>query len=83
MKLAKAKEYYELGLLKAFSAVAVHDEGEPPGWILSIAGKEGRAWTMHTALNEEKTYATLDSLNADVRRVLGAGAAAPCWTFNL
>ena len=55
MKLAKAKEYYELGLLKAFSAVAVHDEGGPPGWILSIAGKEGRAWTMHTALNEEKT----------------------------
>ena len=34
MKLAKAKEYYELDLLKSFSALRVDDT--PAGWQLVI-----------------------------------------------
>ena len=81
MKLAKAKEYYELDLLTVFTAVKVDDQES--GWILCIAGKEDRSWTLHTALGKEKVYSTLDSLSADVQRILGDEAKAPPWSFKL
>ena len=81
MKLAKAKEYHELGLLKSFAAVRVDDT--EAGWLLTIEGPEGRSWTMKTALGQDKVYSTLDTLSTEVQRIFGDQAKAPCWTCNV
>lgn len=80
MKIAKAKEYFELGLLKSFAAVRVDD---PEGWMLTIEGPESRSWVMKTALGQDKVYSTLDTLSTEVQRIFGDQAKAPCWTCNV
>lgn len=79
MKLAKAKEYFELGLITSMSAVNAGSEG---GWILCIESTSS-SWgnTLQTALGDEKIYATLDSLNRDVERIIGA--RAEIWAYRL
>lgn len=81
MKLAKAKEYYELDLLKSFSALRVDDT--PAGWQLVIEGSKGQSWTLKTALGQVKIFASLDSLSTEVQRIFGDQAKAPCWTCNV
>jgi hypothetical protein len=69
MKIAKAKEYFNLGFIRNFAAVAC---GSEPGFMLifecdhSAYGQE-----LETALGKTKIYATLDSLAADVDRIRG------------
>lgn len=68
MKIATAKEYFELGVLTGFDAVR---DPLTTGWLLSISGKDGRCWTLQTALGVAKVYATLDSLVTEVGRITG------------
>jgi hypothetical protein len=68
MKIATAKEYYELNVLTGFDAVR---DPLSHGWLLSISGKEGRCWTLQTALGATKTYSTLDSVVVEVQRITG------------
>ena len=78
MKLAKAKEYYGLGLVVAFTTVPC--EG---GWLLTIEtttrdGDYGHV--METALGEQKVYSTLDSLDRDLVRIVGSRQS---WSLRL
>jgi hypothetical protein len=68
MKINTAKEYYALNVLTGFDAVR---DPLSKGWLLSISGKEGRCWTLQTALGITKSYATLDSLVAEIERITG------------
>jgi hypothetical protein len=79
MKLAKAKEYFELGVITSMSAVSL---GAAGGWILCVESKSN-AWgnTLQTALGEDKVYATLDSLNRDVERIIGS--QPDTWAYRL
>jgi hypothetical protein len=79
MKLAKAKEYFDLGVITSLSAVSAGSEG---GWMLCIESKSN-AWgnTLQTALGEDKIYATLDSLNRDVERIIGT--SPEIWAYRL
>jgi hypothetical protein len=77
MKLAQAREYYELGVLTALFALK---DPASAGWLLVIEGQEGRSWTLQTALGEPKVYATVDSLTKEVERIVGS---VPDWTFRI
>lgn len=68
MKLKEAKDYYELGVLTGFDAVR---DPMTTGWLLAISGKQGRSWTLETALGGDKSYATLDSLVTEIERITG------------
>lgn len=71
MNIKKAKEYFELGVLTGFDAV--RDPLKPGNWMLVISGKEGRSWTLHTALGKgkEKTFASLDTLVGEIEEITG------------
>lgn len=69
MILKQAKEYFELGVITGFSAV--RDPLSIDGWLLVIEGKEGRSWTLQTALKTEKSYASLDTLMGEVENIAG------------
>jgi len=81
MKLAKAKEYYALGLISGLWAVQA-SSGCVEGWILVLDSSVGQAGShsLKTALGEEKFYATLDSLNRDVVRIIGSRQS---WSMRL
>lgn len=66
MKIKQAKEYYELGVLTAFHAV---QDIEPGKWVLAIEGKEGRSWTLETALGKTKVFSSLDTLAGEVAEI--------------
>ena len=68
MKIKDAKEYYELGVLIGFDAVR---DPMAPGWLLVVSGREGRSWTLETALGGSKVYSTLDSLVVEIERITG------------
>ena len=69
MILKQAKEYFELGIITGFSAV--RDPLAVDGWMLVIEGKEGRSWTLQTALKTDKTYASLDTLMGEIESIAG------------
>lgn len=69
MKIKQAKEYYELGVLTGFSAVR---DIEPGHWLLCIKGKEGRSWTLKTALGKPKSFSSLDTLAGEIESIGGA-----------
>ena len=77
MRLSKARELYELCLLKSFDAVPV-----PDGWILVVQAKIEHRFgsTLETAQGAEKLYMTLDSLNNDVTRIQGSRQS---WTTKI
>jgi hypothetical protein len=68
MKIKQAKDYYELGVLTGFHAVK---DLEPGRWLLCVEGKEGRSWTLETALGKPKSFASLDSLVTEVANITG------------
>lgn len=68
MKLKQAKEYFELGVITSVHAVR---DIEPGRWLLCIEGKEGRSWTLETALGKPKSYASLDTLMGEVEEIAG------------
>lgn len=82
MNLARARELYGLDLLTEFTAVPCSDDDERSAWMLCIQGKDDKAWTLETSLHHPKLYATLQSLSADVCRIMGATARQP-WTMRL
>lgn len=69
MNIKKAKDYYELGVLTAF--YAVRDPLKPGNWLLAIEGKEGRSWTLQTALGKDKSFASLDTLAGEIEEICG------------
>ena len=77
MKLAKAKEYYQLDLLDGFTATPV-----PDGYMLAIDhhGNIRQGSTLETAQGVEKIYSTLSAVNADVERITEQRAA---WTMKI
>ena len=79
MKLAKAKEYFELGVITSMQAVNLGSAGF---WMLVLESKSN-SWgnTLETALGEVKVYATLDSLNRDVERIMGTRPSV--WVYQL
>jgi hypothetical protein len=68
MNIKKAVEYFELGLIRGF-----HTVHEPlgAGWLLVIAGPDGRSWTLQTAKGEDKVYSSLDTLIGEVEKISG------------
>jgi hypothetical protein len=73
MILKQAKEYFDLGVITGFSAV--RDPLASAQWLLVIEGKEGRSWTLQTALKAEKSYASLDTLMGEVENIAGRVSA--------
>ena len=77
MKLAKAKEYYRLGLVTGFACVPADT-----GWMLHVdcpkVSAEGAL--IETALGQNKVYVSLDSLSRDVERI---GNVAQAWAFKI
>jgi hypothetical protein len=69
IKIKQAKEYYELGVLTGFDAV--RDPLKPGAWLLVVSGKDGRSWTMNTALNKVKSFASLDTLIDEIESITG------------
>jgi hypothetical protein len=69
MKLKQAKEYFDLGVLTGFDAV--RDPLRPGSWLLSISGKDGRNWTLQTALGHERSFSSLDTLIGQVEDITG------------
>jgi hypothetical protein len=69
IKIKQAKEYYELGVLTGFDAV--RDPLKPGAWLLVVSGKDGRSWTMNTALNKVKSFASLDTLVDEIESITG------------
>jgi hypothetical protein len=69
MQIKQAKEYFELDAITGFDAV--RDPEAKKGWLLVVSGKDGRSWTLATALGAPKTYATLDSLASEIERISG------------
>lgn len=69
MKIKQAREYFELGVITGFDAV--RDPLKPGNWLLVISGKEGRSWTLNTAKNEERSFASLDTLIGDIEDITG------------
>lgn len=68
MNIKKAKEYYELGVVTSMHAVR---DIEPGRWLLVIEGKEGRSWTLETALGKPKSFASLDTLVGEIEGIAG------------
>ena len=69
MKLKQAKEYFHLGVLTGFDAV--RDPLSGGSWMLVVSGKEGRTWTLQTALGEDKSFSSLDTLIGQVEDITG------------
>ena len=68
MKIKQAKEYFDLGVLTGFAAVR---DPMTTGWLLAIEGKEGRSWTLKTALGSVKSFASLDTLVGEIEGITG------------
>lgn len=68
MKVKQAKEYFDLGVITALHVVR---DMEPGRWLLCIEGKEGRSWTLETALGKPKSFASLDTLAGEVEEITG------------
>jgi hypothetical protein len=68
MKIKQLKEYYELGILTGFSIIK---DPVQPGWLMVIEGREGRSWTLETALGKPKSFASLDTLAGELEGVVG------------
>ena len=68
MQIKQAKEYFDLGVITAFHAVR---DLKPGCWILSIAGRDDRQWTLETARGEVKIFSSLDTLAGEVEKIAG------------
>lgn len=68
MKIKQLKEYYELGILTGFNVIK---DPIQPGWLMVIEGKDDRSWTLETALGKPKSFASLDTLAAELESVVG------------
>ena len=69
MKIKQAIEYFEDGMITGFDAV--RDPLVMGGWLLSISGKNGKCWTLQTALGEERSFSKLDTLIGQVEAITG------------
>ncbi|QBC45987.1 hypothetical protein [Iodobacter fluviatilis] len=67
MKIKQAKEYFELGVIVGF--YAIRDPLKVGYWLLVIEGKEERSWTLQTAKNEAKSFASLDTLVGEIEEI--------------
>jgi hypothetical protein len=68
MDIAKAKEYFELGLITGFYSVR---DLEPGSWVLCIEGSDGRSWDLKTAKGQMKTFRSLDTLAGEIESISG------------
>ena len=69
MKIKQAKEYFDDGMITGFDAV--RDPLMTGGWLLSISGKNGKCWTLETALGDQRSFAKIDTLIAQVEAITG------------
>jgi hypothetical protein len=69
MNIKKAVEYFDLGMIRSFHSVRESSLGA--GWLLVIAGPDGRFWTLQTAKGEDKVYSSLDTLIGEVEKISG------------
>jgi hypothetical protein len=70
MNIAKAKEYYELGLITR--AGVVRDPIETGGWIVVLSDEEkGKSWELRTARGEVRSFKTLDAVISTVEEITG------------
>lgn len=69
MKIKQAKEYFDDGMITGFDAV--RDPLMTGGWLLSISGKNGKCWTLQTALGDERSFAKIDTLISQVEAITG------------
>ncbi len=68
MKIAQAKEYFDLGVITRFYAVR---DLNPSAWLLCIEGREGRSWTLQTSKGESKVFSSLDTLAGEISKITG------------
>jgi hypothetical protein len=69
MNVAKAKEYYELGLITR--AGVVRDPWST-GWIVALSDEEkGKAWDLRTARGEVRLFKTLDAAISTIEEISG------------
>lgn len=69
MKIKQAKEYFDDGMITGFAAV--RDPLVAGGWLLSISGKNGKCWTLDTALGEQRSFAKIETLISQVEAISG------------
>jgi hypothetical protein len=69
MKIKQAKEYFEDGMITGFDAV--RDPLMTGAWLLSISGKNGKCWTLQTALGEERSFSKIETLISQVEAITG------------
>lgn len=69
MQLKTAKEYFHLGVVKGFRAERVPMSR---GWQMVVIGRGiDEVWTLQTALNETRVFASLDTLVSTVEGIAG------------
>lgn len=69
MQLKEAIEYFKISEIRGFSAIPYPMQAG--SWLLELAGREGRTYTMQTARGESKAYSTLDTVAKEVERIAG------------
>ncbi len=70
MNVAKAKEYYDLGIITR--AGVVRDPLEPGSWIVVLSNEEKQtSWDLRTARGEVRSFKTLDAVISTVEEISG------------
>lgn len=69
MKIWQAKEYFADGMITGFTAI--RDPLAPDFWNLQIHGRGGKTWIFQTALNENRSFAKIDTLVGTVADISG------------
>lgn len=69
MKQQQAKEYFDLGIIVQF--FILRDPMVPGHWMVAIEGKEGRSWSLHTALSQVKSFASVDTAVKQIEQITG------------
>lgn len=69
MNVAKAKEYYQLGLINRVGAVR---DPFSTGWMLVLSDEEkGTSWDLRTARGDVRLFKTLDAVISTVEEISG------------
>lgn len=63
MKIAQAKDYFDVGLITGFDII--RDPlalGRPGAWLLSLNGKGGKSWMFNTSRDEIRSFRTFEAV---------------------
>lgn len=69
MKIADAKHYFELDVIK--KCYIVRDPLTPGNWLLVIELTNGDSKTLQTALGKDRSFSSLDTIAAQMEGMFG------------